>query len=208
MWKDVTLHFWIWISTFKGTGNRLPKHCNRLQLFEINWNVVNWIWKLFQKNFATGNRLQLSGNRLPESKNSLVNMFLCKIHVLLSFWKILFILILIKSSLDSWILNLDLDSWIHPFSWILKCSSTFPLESWICSWFLLEYLALILWLTFELFVITLVIIFCYHHCYHQNIFESLLIHHEALLLQSPPFWWWQLLKSRNTHTLFPSRSLT
>ena len=31
--------------------------------------------------------------------------------------------------------------------------------------------------------ITFVIIFCCHHCYHQNTFESLLIHHEALLPQ-------------------------
>ena len=60
---------------FKGTGNRLPKHCNRLQLFEINWNVVNSICKHFQKHFAAGYLLQQSGNRLSESKNSLVNMF-------------------------------------------------------------------------------------------------------------------------------------
>ena len=60
---------------FKGTGNRLPKHCNRLKVFEINWNVLNSIQKLFQIHFATGNRLQQYGNRLSESKNSLVNMF-------------------------------------------------------------------------------------------------------------------------------------
>ena len=39
--KDVTLHIWIWISTFKHTGNRLPIYCNRLHHFEIDWNVVN-----------------------------------------------------------------------------------------------------------------------------------------------------------------------
>jgi len=44
--------------------------------------------------------------------------------------------------------SLILDSWNQLSSWILKC-----------SWFYLEHLELILWLTFELFVITFVIIF-------------------------------------------------
>ena len=131
MWKDVTLHIWIWITMFIGTSNRLPKHCNRLQLFEINWNIVNLIWKLFQNNFATGNRLQKSGNRLPESKNSLVNMF-CEKSICysvfeksFSYWSWLSLLL----NLEFWILilileawSLKLDSWIHPSSWILKCS--------------------------------------------------------------------------------------
>jgi len=125
VWKDVTLHFWIWISTFKGTDNRLPKHCNRLQLFENNWNVVNSIWKLYQNNFATGNRLQQFGNRLLESKNSLVKGFVKKSCAIQSFEK------LFNTYLD-WVfssfLNLDLDSWdFEP--WILILD--FLLESWI-----------------------------------------------------------------------------
>ena len=111
-WKDVTLHIWIWISTFKGTGNRLPKHCNRLQLFEINWNVVNSV-DSFLKTILLSNRLQQSVNQLPESKNSLVNMFweksMCysvfeKTFSYLSWLSLLLIL-------ESCVLNLDLDSW-------------------------------------------------------------------------------------------------
>ena len=40
---------------FKHTGNRL-------QHFEINWNVVNSIEGFFENHFATGNRLQQYGN--------------------------------------------------------------------------------------------------------------------------------------------------
>ena len=55
---------------FKHTGYRLPISCNRLHHFEINWNVVNSFESFLKTNFATGNRLQETGNRLPESKNS------------------------------------------------------------------------------------------------------------------------------------------
>ena len=114
--------------------------------------------------------------------------------------------------LESWVLNLDLDSWdLEPWILILDSKLSFWVlnSSWFLSWTLELFLIhlsgslihlwftwVVLWLMFELFVITFVIIFCYH----QNTFESPLILHEALLLQSPPFWWWQLLKSRNTHT--------
>ena len=146
-------------------SNRLPKHCNRLQLFEINWNVINTIWKLFQNNFATGNRLHKSGNRLPESKNSLVNMFWeksCAIqflrktfHTYLD-WAFSWFL-----NLESWILILILEILNLEFFLIhLSCSL---IDLWF-TW--------VLWLIFELFVITFVIIFCYHHCYHQNTFDS------------------------------------
>ena len=146
MWKDVTLHIWIWISTFKDTGNRLPKHCNRLQPFENIWNVVNSVWKLFQTLLATGNRLQQYGNRLPESKNSLVKV-LSKTHVLFKVLKKLFNTYLdwVFSSflnLESWILILILEI-LNLESWFL--SLDFLLESWIlldsylellnCSWF-------------------------------------------------------------------------
>ena len=165
MWKDVTLHIWIWISTFKGTGNLLPKHCNRLQLFEINWNVVNSIWKLFQNNFATGNRLQQSGNRLPESKNSLVNMFFRKTMCYSIFEKNLFILILIKPSLDSWILSLE--SW----SWFLR-SWTLNLEFFLIlilnSWIVLD--SLELFFDWSLIHLSCSLIdlwaFCHHLCHH------------------------------------------
>ena len=158
MWKDVTLHIWIWISTFKGTGNRLPKHCNRLQLFEINWNVVNSIWKLFQNNFATG-------NRLPESKNSLVNMFWekpCAIQFLRKTFSYLSWLSLLLI-LESWVLNLDLDSWdLEPWIFILdsKLSSWVLNSSWFLSW------------TLELFLIHLscslidLWAFCHYLCHH------------------------------------------
>ena len=136
MWKDVTVHIWIWISTFKGTGNRLPKHCNRL----------------------------------PESKNSLVNMFWEK-SCATQFLRKLFILILIKPSLDSWILILILEAWsLNLDSWFLKSTFLLNLEGFlILSW------------THSLIDLRA---FCHHLCYHQNIFESLLFHHEALLLQN------------------------
>ena len=53
---------------FKHTSNRLPNNCNRLHHFEINWNVVNSVESFLKTIFATG-------NRLPESKNSLVKGF-------------------------------------------------------------------------------------------------------------------------------------
>ena len=176
MWKDVTLHIWIWISTFKGTGNRLPKHCNRLQLFEINWTFVNSIGKLFQNNFATGNRLQQSGNRLPESKNSLVIMFweksMCysvfeKTFLYLSWLSLLLILESWSWFLEAWTLNLD--SWNQISSWTLKCS-WFNLEHIL--WFLRSS-SLLSWSVLDFWA------FCHHLCYHQSSFESILIHHEA-----------------------------
>jgi len=109
--------------------------------------------------------------------------------VLLSFLKNLFILILIKPSLDSWILSLESWSWflkawsLNLYSWFLKSTFllnlevffNFPLESWT-SW---THSLIDLWAFCHHL--------CHHICYHQNIFESILIHHEALLLQ---LWHW------------------
>jgi len=91
--------------------------------------------------------------------------------------------------LESWVLNLDLDSWkLEP--WILILEIKFPLEPWsVLDSILnilnhlehLKHLELILWLSWiDLWP------FCHHPCYHQNIFESILIHHEALLLHYGP----------------------
>ena len=125
-----------------------------------------------------------------------------------TFSKNFFILILIKSSLDSWILILILGS-LNLESWFLILGIKFPLEPWsvldliLNSFFDSWYHHLCyheVFLTFELFVIIFVII------------KTLWINLDSswsLLLQSPPFLWWQLLKSINTHTqIFPSRSLT
>ena len=45
--------------------------------------MLNIVEKLFHTHFGTGNRLQQSGNRLPESKDSLVKAFVktsCATH--------------------------------------------------------------------------------------------------------------------------------
>jgi len=148
MWKNVSLHIWIWISTFKGTGNRLPKYCNRLQLFEINWNVVNSIWKLFQNNFATG-------NRLPESKNSLVNMFSEKSCATQFFRK--------TFSYLSWLsLLLILESW-----------------SWFLSWTLELFLIHLSCSLIDLWA------FCHHVCHHLLLSSLLSSKHLWITFDSP-----------------------
>ena len=95
--------------------------------------------------------------------------------MLLSFWKNFLILILIESSLDSWIFSLESWSWFLELeSWNLILVSWNQISSWTlkCSWFNLE---LILWFlrSFDLWA------FCHHLCHHQNFSESFLIHHEA-----------------------------
>ena len=138
-----------------------------------------------------------------------------KIHVLLSFWEKPFSYLSWLSLLlilESWVLNLDL---LNLDSWNLILDSWNQLSSWIlkCSWFYLGYLELILWLTFELFVITFVIIFCYH-----LLLSSLLSSkHLWITLDSSwsfastisPFLMMTTSKiKKHTHTIFPSRSLT
>ena len=136
-----------------------------------------------------------------------------KIHVLLSFWKNFLILILIESSLDSWILSLESWSWFLELeSWNLILDSWNQISFWTlkCSWFNLE---LILWFLRSSSLLSWSVLdfwaFCHHLCYHQNFFESILIHHEACFYNLPLFdddnFWNQ---ETHTHTLFPSRSLT
>ena len=138
--------------------------------FEINWNVVNSFENFFQKHFATCNRLQQSGNRLPESKNSLVNMFWKKSMCYSVFEKTFSYLSWLSLLLifESWVLNLE--PWIlilgnlNLESWFLILEIKFPLEPWS----VLDSILIILnilnsffdyhELTFELFVITFVII--------------------------------------------------
>jgi len=53
---------------FRYTSNRLPIYCNRLHHLKIIWNVANSVKTFLKSNFITSNRLQETGNRLPESK--------------------------------------------------------------------------------------------------------------------------------------------
>jgi len=115
----------IWNSTFKNIGNELHAHGNRLLLCK---SVLKLFW-------ASGNRLLLSGNRLPESKNSGKRFFFekffwknCAIQSFL--WKILFILILRFLHILSLLLNL-LD-----FFNLFECifDSWNLLESWFLTW--------------------------------------------------------------------------
>ena len=109
-------------------------------------------------------------------------MFLRKIHVLLSFWKNFLILILIESSLDSWIFSLESWPWFLELeSWNLILEIKFPLEPW-------SVLDSILNSFFDSWD--------HHLCYHEvfltfelcflsssllssKLFESILIHLEA-----------------------------
>ena len=97
------------------------------------------------------------------------------------FWKNFLILILIGSFLHSWILIMILEI-LNLESWFLILG--FLLESWIlldsflelltCSWFtwdVIWFTWVALWCLSFLFI-AFVFIFCYHHCYHQNTFES------------------------------------
>ena len=134
-----------------------------------------------------------------------------KIHVLLSFWKNFLMLILIESSLDSWILSLE--SW----SWFLELESwNFILDSWNqisfwtlkCSWFNLE---LILWFLRSSSLLSWGILdfwaFCHHLCYHQNSLNqawfimklAYLCYHQNSLNQS-----WFIMKLASTHMLVAS----
>ena len=99
------------------------------------------------------------------------------------FLKFFLILILIESSLDSWILSLDSWSWfLEHESWNLILDSWIQLSSWSlkCTWFNLE---LILWFLRSSSLLSWSVLdfwaFCHHLCYHQIFFESILIHHEA-----------------------------
>jgi len=84
---------------------------------------------------------------------------------------------LIKSSLDSWILSLESWSWfLEAWSLNLEVFLILSWTSWTHSFLILSYTS---W-THSLIDLWG---FCHHLCYHQNIFESFLIHHEALLLQ-------------------------
>ena len=83
-------------------------------------------------------------------------MILWKLLVLLNVLKNFLILILIKSSLDSWIFEswililIILESWNQIYSWSLKCSHSW-MSSSLLSWSDLDFWA-----------------FCHHLCYHQN----------------------------------------
>ena len=112
LWKDVTLHNWIWISTFKHTSNWLPKSCNRLHHFEINWNVVNSVesfWKQTLPLVIDYRNLVIDYQRVKNSgnlENFVKTSFEKQNCAMFVFWKIFSILPL-WSLLDffSWNLN-------------------------------------------------------------------------------------------------------
>jgi len=91
--------------------------------------------------------------------------------VLLNVLKFFLILILIKSSLDSWIFEswililIILESWILNIdSWFLKSNfllifEVFLTQSWTHSWVSLSLLS---WSDLDFWA------FCHHLCYHQN----------------------------------------
>jgi len=125
-------------------------------------------------------------------------MILWKLLVLLNVLKNFLILILIKSSLDSWMFE----------SWILIL---IILESWIFLMKLSRDSCIVLDSILKSFSWA----FCHHLCYHQNTLNQswfinmnqswfIIMKQWSLLLQSPPFWWWQLWNQEtHTHTLFP-----
>jgi len=135
-----------------------------------------------------------------------------KIHVLLSFWKKKSYLswLSLLLILDSWVLNLDLDSWnLNLETWFLILEIKLPLWTLKCSWFNLE-LIFDSWdhhlcyhevfLTFELFVITFVII-------KTSLNQSWFIMKLASTI-SPFLTMTTSEIQKHIHTLFPSRSLT
>ena len=103
-----------------------------------------------KSNFATGNRLQETGNRLPESKNSgnlenFVKILLKNKTVLCLFFEKSFQYFPCEVFLIS-----SLETWIHLF---LNLEIKFLFDSWIVLDSILKSFS---W------------DFCHHLCYHQN----------------------------------------
>jgi len=95
------------------------------------------------------------------------------------FWKILFILILIKSSLDSWILNLE--SW----SWFLNSTFFLNLEVFFNFFFLsLELFLIPSWTSLTHPLIDLRA-FCNHLCHHLLLSSLLSSKHLWITFDSP-----------------------
>ena len=139
LWKDVTLHNWIWISTFRYTGNRLPIYCNRLHHLKNNWNIANSV-----KSFWNQTLLLVIDYKKLVLRKFWEKLFWKTKLCYVCFLKNLFNTSLVKSS---WFLLLNLE---FIFSWILK--SNF-------SWFLKLVDSILKSFSWA---------FCHHLCYHQN----------------------------------------